>query len=692
MTSPLRIGIVGAGPRGLTVLERLVAHAADADIHAPAADAHAGTHAPAHAGGGTTTAAEAPCGVRIHVLDPYPPGAGRVWQTEQSPHLLMNTVIEEQTVFPDESCTLSHTATGPSMAAWAAAEQGVDPDRPGGVFAQRRTYGRYLSWSWERIVSSAGPHVEIVHEAVEVTAVHDAPAAAATSVAAPGRAPAPGRAATLGRPAAPAQTLSLSDGRSLEVDAVILCVGHVPAAVSDERAGWLRFARDAGLTYLPPGLPAETPVDRLPAGEPVLIRGFGLNFFDLQSLLSHGRGGRFTPTDTDGSPLRYEPSGHEPILVPGSRRGVPYRSKPISPDNPLPAEPSGRLRFFTPATVDRLPVRGDGLRFDEQLWPIILADLRFAWYSVLARTRPDAFAEDPAKLLSALTTGVDRVIRADAAHESERWHIREERVLRKSVIAAEPHLVFDMRRLLRPLGDESFPDRDALRAALMDFLRTDLAESLAGPGHSPLKALFPVLWRARALLKELVADGRVSPASFVREVRGWFEDFVSGMCDGPPPQRYAELLALADAGLIDFAGPQVRITPSRSGESAAFVATSPAVPGAVRARALIDASSPANRVLQADDTLIRGMLERGQLRAAVHELEDGTRVQSTGLAVTESPYRTVDAQDRVHAARFCLSIQLSSVQMGLAIAANPDSNAQTLRDADAVARAALGLA
>jgi hypothetical protein len=115
------------------------------------------------------------------------------------------------------------------------------------------------------------------------------------------------------------------------------------------------------------------------------------------------------------------------------------------------------------------------------------------------------------------------------------------------------------------------------------------------------------------------------------------------------------------------------------------------VPGEIRARALVDASSPANRVLQADDILIRGMLERGQLSAAAHLLDDGTTVQSTGLAVTEAPYRTVDARGRAHPARYCLSIQLSSVQLGLAIAANPGTDARTLRDADAVARAILAV-
>ncbi|SMY10715.1 FAD/NAD(P)-binding protein [Brevibacterium jeotgali] len=631
MTVPLRVGIIGAGPRGLTVLERLVAHAVDAG-------------SPLH----------------IRIVDPYAPGAGRVWRTDQSPHLLMNTVLEEQTVFPDAACDVAHGGTGPTMAEWAESAP------PAGRFPQRRDYGRYLAWSWEQITASAPDHVEIVHEPFEVTTILDAPS--------------------------DAQTLRLSDGRCVDVDAAVLCVGHIPAALSDERTRWRRFARDAGLAYLPPGLPAETPVDTLRPGEPVLIRGFGLNFFDLQALLTHGRGGTFRPAPERGPlALTYTPSGDEPILLPGSRRGVPYRSKPITPAHPLPADPEQQLRFFTPETIARLPLHGDGLRFDAQLWPLILADLRSAWYSTLARTRPDVFAEDPSKLLGALATGVERVVAEGAAHESERWHIREERVLRAEVIAAEPHLVFTMRRLLRPLGDGSFPDRGSLRAALMEFLRTDLEESLIGPAHSPLKSLFPVLWQARALLKELVVDDRLAPASFIREVRGWFEDFVSGLCDGPPPQRFAELMALAEAGLVDFAGPQVRITTSRPGEPGAFIATSPAAPGSLRARALIDASSPANRVQQADDSLIRGMLDRGQLCAAAHDLEDGTRVPSSGLAVTGSPYRTLDAQARVHPRRYCLSLQLSSVQLGLAIAANPDTDAQTLRDADAVARAVLGL-
>ena len=331
-----------------------------------------------------------------------------------------------------------------------------------------------------------------------------------------------------------------------------------------------------------------------------------------------------------------------------------------------------------------------------QPWLLILADLRSAWYSTLARTRPMCSAEDPSKLLGALSTGARRLVQAGAAHESERWHIREERVLRQArSIHAEPHFVFDMRAaLLRRLGDESFPDRESLRAALMEFLRTDLEESLIGPAHSPrLKALFPVLWQARALLKDLVVDDPALP----RELHAGGARLVRGLrlripADGPPPQRYAELIALADAGLVDFAG---RTGPRhdvwRRG-ARDIHRDEPRCAGLAprtrthRRESLAREPRPAGRRL-AD----RSMLDRGQLCAATHDLDDGTRVPSSGLAVTgtRTHCRCPVAPGTPIATASRSSC--SSVQLGLAIAANPRTDAQTLRDADAVARAVLGL-
>ncbi len=51
----------------------------------------------------------------------------------------------------------------------------------------------------------------------------------------------------------------------------------------------------------------------------------GLAFVDLLVLLMEGRGGRFEDTPDGG--LAYLPSGAEPRIWAGSRRGVPYHSK-----------------------------------------------------------------------------------------------------------------------------------------------------------------------------------------------------------------------------------------------------------------------------------------------------------------------------------------------------------------------------
>lgn len=90
------VALVGAGPRGTSVLERLCASAPDL----------------------------LPPGARltVHVVDPAPPGPGRVWRTAQSRELLMNTVASQVTLFTDDSVDCAGPIRpGPSLHAWAAA-------------------------------------------------------------------------------------------------------------------------------------------------------------------------------------------------------------------------------------------------------------------------------------------------------------------------------------------------------------------------------------------------------------------------------------------------------------------------------------------------------------------------------------------------------------------------------------------
>ena len=674
------IAIIGMGPRGLTVLERLVA------LSSAVTD-------------------EAPPRLRIHVIDPFPPGAGRVWRTDQSPSLLMNTTAAEQTVFADESCGVPNPDQGPSMAEWS-----TDPRSPDSYFPSRVEYGRYLRDSYRRIVAQAEETqtADVIPHQARVTDITEPDG-------------------TDGQ-----QVLRLSDGSRLAVDYTVLCLGHIEARLTDERRSYAELSREPGVEYLPPCLPAETPVNHLKPGEPVVFRGFGLNYFDLQDLLTTGRGGKFTQ-NSDGS-LKYHPSGLEPILVPSSRRGVPYRCKPITEAHPLSA---WELRYFTPENIrtlaDAQAAEGQKLSFNDHLWPLILADIRSAWYRTLYRVHPEAFSADPLHMHDALTHAVTEHIgvragrtekggkaasAATAAAAAERsatatvgphrsqhapdgrerpsggspaghltqaspnWVSVERRVL------ADPGFALDLHRLLRPMDDVEFADPDTdLREWMLQFLRRDLAAAQAGPEGSPGKAVFAALWAARSLLKTVVVDGLLDPVSFTSEVRGWFEGFVSGICDGPPPQRFAELIALTEAGLVDFIGPDVQIKTVSGPGRGHFVATSPIADRAIRATALVDASTPGNNVRFADDELMNSMLDRGQVRPAVITTAAGVDMPLTGLDVDGPAYRTVTADGTVHPRRFAFSIQLSAVQLGLAIAANPNAKAQSLIDANTIAQA-----
>ncbi|MDN6124586.1 MAG: FAD/NAD(P)-binding protein [Brevibacterium sp.] len=527
------VAIIGAGPRGLSVLERLVALTAER---------FAGT--------------DAPPTIVVHLIAPYPPGAGIIWRTDQPETLLMNTTIAEQTVFPDSSCSfLSADAAGdelgsdaaashfgPDMAQWYRDGGGTDP--VDATFPSRRLYGRYLRDAYARVRDTAPDFVEIVEHLTKVESVIDLP-----PVEPLGHTPTdPER--------VPPQLVRCEDGTTIITSAVVLAVGHIPSAQTEERARLAAFAQRSGGRYIPQGLPADAPVAEVAPGSRVIVRGMGLNYFDLQTLFTHERGGRFEPDLDVPGELRYVRSGEEPRLLLGSRRGVPYRSKPICPAHPRSPWP---LRYFTKDNIALLAglegldgERKAGARFNDQLWPLILADLRLAYYSTLARIRPAAFAGDPGQLREAIAEAVSRHLTRRTwqethpeSHESSEARsqartrtadaeaARQGRVTREAFawseieesLVPDPAHRMSLHELLNPLEGRQFDSRGAresnsLHEWMLDFLRTDLHDSLAGPESSAEKSLFTVLWQARLLLKELIVAGHIDRVSIDMQICG----------------------------------------------------------------------------------------------------------------------------------------------------------------------------
>jgi hypothetical protein len=184
----------------------------------------------------------------------------------------------------------------------------------------------------------------------------------------------------------------------------------------------------------------------------------------------------------------------------------------------------------------------------------------------------------------------------------------------------------------------------------------------------------------------------------VAGLRGWFESFVEGLASGPPALRSEQLAALARAGVVSFVGPDPRFSVDR--RAGRFTAVSPWVGSQpVTATTMVEALAPGNRVSVNDSPLLQQLLADGMVRPRLMMTAEGAPVQATGLDVTPHPYRPVAANGSVSEGLYVLGLQLSSNQWGTAIAAEADqpggpayaSGQRTLRDADEIAQAVLGL-
>lgn len=642
-----QVAIVGGGPRGTSVMERLIArHRALGDAARP---------------------------LTIHVIEPSEPGPGRVWRTDQSRLFLMNTPCLYPTVVPVGPAA-SGIAAGPvplSFDCWRIrVNHGLVPDiddddraecaqHASRDFPSRALYGRYLDWIFRELVRQAGPGVSVLHHRGEAVSIRRSA----------------GTRADGGGSSAGSWRIRLDIGSEVDADAVVLAVGHLAAALTPEQAKLRDTAARHGLQYWPPAIPADVAWNRLPARKTVLIRGLGLNFFDAMIQLTEGRGGRFSPMG-DGQ-LEYEPSGREPRLVAASRRGVPYRAK-AALDSYIPR--SVTLRF---CTTDRaLALRRSGVQpgFGHDIWPLLHRDVLWAYYSTLCRTDPAALTGPAGDFLGRLD---DALAIAGAG-----WEQAADTVVGQyTVLDAR----LDVEALAHPFAGRHFEDGGDFTAAVLAYLEADVAGSARGE-DDPLKMAICALNAGRSVIKQAVADGGISDSSWHEELRGWFEPLVEGLASGPPPLRIAQLAALVRSGIVRFVGPN----PSFGFDPAEglFRASSPWVRGGLfTAQYLVEAMMPANHVATSLSPLMRDLLAQGTVRSMTFMTEDGVPVASAGLDVTTPPYRAIDRAGKPHESLFVLGLQLASVQWGTAIAAEAgaplEAGSSTLLDADTIAGAIL---
>lgn len=603
------IAIVGAGPRGAGILERLAASAPE--LH--------------------------PEGLDVHLIDPYPAGAGRIWRHAQSPLLAMNSMAADVTMFTDDTVVCDGPIVpGPSLWDWVRTGPEVDPELvdelravTASTFPSRRLQSAYLAWVLAEVIDGL-PDGMRAH-------VHRTRATGLTEDGA-------------------TQIVHLDGAPPLRVDAVVLASGHLDATPTADELDLVARAADEGLRYLPPEQTTDSDLSVLAPGETVIVRGMGLAFVDLVVLLFEGRGGRFTD---DG----YVPSGREPRLVVGSPRGSTYHSKTHyglkAGRPPLP-------RFFGPDTVDPLIAAGD-VDLRAQAWPLMAKEIAWGWYHELFVGHPDAVGV-PWGEFAARYAPLD-------------WDSPEMLALLRAAVP-DPLDRIDFAALDRPLDGLTAPDLAALQPQVRARIEEDLRQHVDDRHTAHLGAfvaMLSVYGETTRLSGSLSARSRASDMA-------WWQGFFNSVASGPPGFRVRQLLALSRAGFVGFLGAGMWVDIA----DGAFTAGSATLAGAepVRATALVDARLPDPSAARTSDPLLADLVRRGAVAEDVLVDTDGTVLRNTGLIrVRPEDGALVDAAGAVHERRFAVGPH-TTVKVAGAFT-RPGMNAQSLRYNDAIARAVL---
>ncbi|WP_236243189.1 FAD/NAD(P)-binding protein [Streptomyces sp. CC228A] len=167
---PLRIAVVGVGPRGLSVLERVISHTRD----------------------------DGPP-VELVLVEPGELGSG-VHPAKQPDYLLLNTIASQLTIFSDAQMVPGAPVTpGPDFLTWCEG-QGVPAAFDD--FLPRRLLAEYLQWAAEDLLGRLPQRLTVRHVATAARTVE--PSGGASGGAA----------------------VTLADGTRLDVDLAVVTTGH----------------------------------------------------------------------------------------------------------------------------------------------------------------------------------------------------------------------------------------------------------------------------------------------------------------------------------------------------------------------------------------------------------------------------------------------------------------------------------
>ncbi|WLI88507.1 FAD/NAD(P)-binding protein [Massilia sp. R2A-15] len=546
----VKIAIIGLGPRGISVFDRIIAYARNDASATP---------------------------LELYLFDSKEFGPG-CHTTDQADHLLVNTVACQMTQFSDDTVRgAGPLLYGPSFADWLASRNsmsGIGPkeeiDRNG--YYSRALFGDYLRWGFEYLKKLAPPHMTIfLHNYAGVDDLEWK---------------------------GERWTVSY-DGCGYPADFVFLTTGHARKVLSEpERALTAKVeaarSRNARLQLVLEPYPIRNAVSSVTASDTIAIEGMGLTSFDLISQLTAGRGGKFESCGKmePAARLRYRPSGQEPKILLYSRSGLPLTARAV---NQKGVFGQYKPKFLTFAKVEQLRRESGGgqLDFEKQIIPLLWCDMQFAYYFAYLHHKRDKIA---ALMFSnefmACENGKARQALIDR-------HIdRREQLSWEKLVDPIPPLALKSRR--------QFDDW------LRGHMWRDVEHALRGNLDSPVKSACDVLRDVRDVVRSAIDFGGLYEHSH-RWVLSEFLPIMNRLAVGPPKERIAQLLALMDAGTVraDF-GPGAHSTLDEG--NGCFVVHSHWQGDPVTANVLVRGRASLPGPLEDKSPLMRKLVQRGIVR------------------------------------------------------------------------------
>lgn len=417
-----RVAIVGVGPRGLAIFERILAYAKSRDS------------------------------LRLEVLlfSDGAPGPG-CHHTDQSKFLLLNTAADQITQFSTSPDSDAAGIDGFDFVQWI--RQRIRQGEARGLVAEsgesindsyqpRALYGEYLKDVFTHLVRACPPHMNV--------RVIEHPATSAE------------------RMDSGKWMLTANDEGFADIDFLHLTTGHNLAS------SWTPEPRTVPWSIDNP-FPVTQRLAEVGSDLTVAIEGMGLAAFDIIAELTLGRGGRFITKDGGG--LEYIPSGAEPRLLVFSRSGLPLKARPMN-QKPFTGRPD--VRHFTEEALEALQAERP-LDFEKRVLPLLVRDMEDAYYGAMVRS-----GGYPDEMVAKLEDGswkevpdwTERIARSLPVEKRFSWEKLVHPVPKEALKTAEAFKVFFQDHLREDIAEASRGNLYSPIKAACDVLR-DLRERIA---------------------------------------------------------------------------------------------------------------------------------------------------------------------------------------------------------------------